>query len=112
MGNQGQFDTGVIGSPFPSRSRRPAVAPFNVDIDFQSYETGFNSYRLDSTAETKSLATDAVMAISQYAQELLNFEATRTFIVTWHDAVFYEAQATDPRVVSLQITHNPHDAES
>ena len=112
MGYQGQAGNGVLRNPFPSASQRPAVAPFNVDIDFDAYRAGFLSYRLDSTAETKSLATDAVMAISQYAQELPDFEATRTFVVTWHDAVFYEAEATDPRVVSLQITHSPHDAGS
>ena len=112
MGYQGQSSNGIIHGLFPSSSKRPAVAPFNSDIDFQSYETGFLSYRLDSTAETKSLATDAVMAIRQYAQELPDFEATRTFVVTWHDAVFYGAEATDPRVVSLQLTHSSHDAGS
>ena len=71
------------------------------DIDFTAYTPGFNSYRLDSTPEILARATDAVMAIRQYAQEVPDFQATWTLIVTWHDAVRFNSPTTE---VSLKIT--------
>ena len=77
------------------------IAPFYGDVDFNSYTPGFHSYRLDSTPEILARATDAVMAIRQYAQEVPDFQAAWTLIVTWHDAVLYWMSTTE---VSLKIT--------
>ena len=77
------------------------IAPFNADIDFSQYTPGFNSYKQDSTPATLAQATDAVMTIRQYAQELPDFQATWTLTVTWHKAVKYGSDTTE---VSLKIT--------
>ena len=77
------------------------ISPFNDDIDFRLYTPGFISYREDSTPEILTRATDAVMAIRQYAQELPDFQTTWTLIVTWHEAVKFGSDAT---AVSLKIT--------
>ena len=76
-------------------------SPFNDHIDFSQYTPGFLSYREDSTPEILARATDAVTAIRQYAQELPDFQATWTFVVTWHEAVRFESDSTE---VSLKIT--------
>ena len=99
---------GRIHSLFPSENQIPLIALYNSDIDFTEYSEGFISYRLDATPDILAQATDIVMGIRQYAQELPNFQATWTLIVTWHDAVFYGAASTKPRVVSFKIMHNAH----
>ena len=86
------------------------MAPFNANIDFTQYTPGFNSYKQDTTPATLARATDAVMAIRQYAQELPDFQATWTLTVTWHEAVKFGSDTTD---VSLKITlvvqqHSPY----
>ena len=63
------------------------IKPFGSHINFEQYTPGFHSYRVDTTPEILARATDAVMAIRQYAQELPDFQATWTLTVTWHDAV-------------------------
>ena len=92
--------------PYPS----PIIAPFNADIDFLEYEPAFLSYRMDTSPEILTRATDAVMSITQYAQELPNFQAARAFVATWHDVVFLDALylPPNPRLVSLKITHSSH----
>ena len=91
----------MIEDPFPSRGRVPLIAPFNAEVDFGGYEPGFLSYRVDTTPDILSRATDAVMAISVYAQELPDFQATLTVIVTWHEAGYFRAIPNDLQVVSL-----------
>ena len=81
-----------------------SLPPFNSDIDLTAYTPAFLSYRQDSTPEILARATDAVLAIRQYAQELPDFQATWTSVVTWHDVVFYGAAITDPQAVSLKTT--------
>ena len=95
---------------FPSEDRLPAIAVFNADIDFSNYEPGFLSYRVYTTPEMLARATDAVMAIRQYAQELPNFQATWTSVVTWHDTVPFNTAIPDPPAVSLKMTLCSHAA--
>ena len=96
---------GMLYDSLPSTVGIPLLAPYNAEIDFTHYDPAFLSYRQDTSPEILSRATDAVMAISQYAQELPDFEATWTLTVTWHDAVFYDAILADPQVVSSKIMH-------
>ena len=101
-------DEAMIHGPLPAAIQVPAIAPFNADINFGAYSPSFLNYHIDTSPEILSRATNAVMAIRQYAQELPDFQATWTFAVTWHDAVFYGASPTDPQVVSLKMTHCSH----
>ena len=77
------------------------IAPFSADTDFSQYDPAFYSYREDTTPAILARATDVVMAINQYAQELPDFQVIWTLIVTWHDAVLYDSDSTE---VSLKIT--------
>ena len=95
----------ALSGPFPSRSQVAAIAPFNSDMDITAYPAGFISYRLDATPAILAQATDAVMAIGQYAQELPTFQATWTLVLTWHDVVAYGASGIDSTTVSVKISH-------
>ena len=93
-----------IKGPFPSINQVAAIAPFNSDINVSGYSPGFLSYRLDTTPAVLARATDAVMAIGQYAQELPHFHATWTLVVTWHDAAFYSRVEVNQTEVSSLFT--------
>ena len=79
-------------------------------MNFKYYAPAFLSYRQDTTPEILARATDAVMAIRKYAQELPDFQATWTFIATWHDSVPFGAIIADPQAVSLKTTFCSHAA--
>ena len=95
-----------LGTPYP----HSVLAIYNSDINFNYYAPAFLSYRQDTTPEILARATDAVMAIRKYAQELPDFQATWTFIATWHDSVPYGAVIADPQAVSLKTTFCSHAA--
>ena len=92
---------GIIFLRVNNNSENAVIAPFKDDTNYAQYTLGFHSYRQDTTPETLTRATDAVMGIRQYAQELPDFQATWTLIVTWHDAVLINSDSTE---VSLKIT--------
>ena len=98
----------MIKGPFPSINQVAAIAPFNCDINLSAYSPGFLSYRLDTTPAVLTRATDAVMAIGQYAQELPDFQASWTLVVTWHDAAFYGKDEVNQTEVSVPLTHCSH----
>ena len=110
MGHDPGVVLGYMDVSFPSDYQDSALAIFNSHINFEYYEPAFLSYRQDTTTEILARATDAVMAIRKYAQELPDFQATWTFIATWHDSVPYGAIIADPQAVSLKTTFCSHAA--
>ena len=110
MGHDPGAALGYIDLSFPSEYQESALAIFNSNINFKYYAPAFLSYRQDTTPEILARATDAVMAIRKYAQELPDFQATWTFIATWHDSVPYGAVIADPQAVSLKTTFCSHAA--
>ena len=112
FGPDHQVGDRMIRGPFPSINQVAAIALFNCDIDFNAYSPGFLSYRLDTTPAVLTRATDAVMAIGQYAQELPDFQASWTLVVTWHAAAFYGGVEVNQTEVSVQIKHCSHACRS
>ena len=110
MGHNPSNAQGYIALPLDSPYPHSVLAIYNSDINFFYYAPAFLSYRQDTTPEILARATDAVMAIRKYAQELPDFQATWTFIATWHDSVPYGAVIADPQAVSLNTTFCSHAA--
>ena len=110
IGHEGEDTKEYIDRPFPAFYGVPVLAVYNSDINFKDYDPGFLSYRQDITPEILARATDAVMGIRKYAQELPDFQTTWTFIATWHDSVPFGAAIADPQAVSLNMMLCSHAA--
>ena len=101
----GPFYT-YTSAPFPLSTGNPGIAPYWTDIDISNAHNMPERaifYRQDTSEATLRRATGEVMA--SYGEEVPDFEATWTLIVTWYTVSYYGNNgATQPTPVRTSGT--------